>query len=237
MAIPINSAESIIRLAMEDAGLLQEGSDPSSEQFVKFLGRLNHLINLWQTQGLKLWLQSDQEVVLQAGKSTYSLKPGGDVNITKPLRVLQAYYVEASATSRRPLDPPLSRDEYTRLSNVTQQGALTSYFVDKLQSQLDVVFWMTPDAQAASGAAHLIIQQQLPNLVSLTDLIGFPPEWGMPLHWGLADDICTGQPQAVIDRCSARATQFREALEAWDVEDASTSFQPDFRGLAPGAFR
>lgn len=231
-----NTPDRIIRMAMVDAGYLQDGDDPTSEQFANYLNRLNDLINLWQTKGLKLWLQSDLAVPLTAGQSTYTFGPGGSVDMTKPLRVLQGYYLDTNDTKRPLL--ALSRDEYTRLSNVVQVGAINSYFVDKQQSVLSVSFWMTPDTTAATGTAQLIIQQQVANLVSLNDDMNFPQEWFMALRWGLADDICTGQPQAIMDRCYMKAELYRTALEDWDVEDASTVFQPDQRSAyVTGRFR
>ena len=92
---------------------------------------------------------------------------------------------------------------------------------------LGVFFWLVPDSTAALGTAHLIIQAQAPNFVQLTDQSSFPQEWAIALRWGFADEICTGQPQAIMDRCEKRAATYRAMLEDWDVEDASTRFTPD----------
>ncbi len=213
---------------MFNAGLLQPGEDPNSEDLATYMGRLNDLINLWQTQGLKLWLEEDIEVPLVAGQRMYQLGPDGDVDMVKPTRVKEGYFVEASGTTRRPL-MPIARQEDTTLSNVTQTGPINSYFVDKQQLTLDIYFWLTPDAQAVLGETHLIIQNQVVNFISLTETMNFPQEWFMALHWGLADEICTGQPQAIMDRCAARAVAYRTALENWDVEDADTRIHPDSR--------
>jgi hypothetical protein len=123
------------------------------------------------------------------------------------------------------------------LSNNTQQGAISQYFVDKLLAQLTVSFWLVPDTQAATGTAHLLLQQQVTNFTGLTDTIDFPVEWYMALRWGLADDICTGQPETVMTRCAVKAASYRAALEDWDVEDAATSFQPDSRSFVGSKFR
>ena len=220
-----NSADRIITYAMRDAGLLQEGDSPSTLQYNNYINNLNDILNFLQTQGCKLWLQYDEPIPLVAAQTTYTMKLGGNVNIIKPLRVLQGYYLDSNGV-KRPLTP-LSRDEYSRLSQTTQQGSINSYFVDKQRDQLAVSFWLTPDTSAATGTAHLIIQNQVGNISAITDTMDFPQEWFLALRWGLADDICTGQPQAIMDRCMAKATAYREALEAWDVEDASTYFQPD----------
>lgn len=224
------SAQRCIYMAMEDAGLLQDGAEPTGDQYGRYLQRLNDMINLWQTQGLKLWLQVDQSIPLVVGQAMYALKPGGDVNMTKPLRAAQGYYQD-SAGGRSPLTV-LSRDEYVSLPQVTSRGAVNSFFVDKRQLELDVYVWLVPDAAAATGTLHLILQTQATGIVSITDSSSFPQEWFIALRWGLADEISTGQPQAIMQRCEARARSYREALEDWDVEDAATVFQPDARGLS-----
>ena len=218
---------------MLDAGLLQRGELPDSDQYTEYGNRLLDIINLAQTQGLKLWLQRDQAVPLVAGQSTYLLSPTGDVVMAKPMRVLQAYSLQTSGV-KRPLTM-ISRDEYTRLSNVGQQGAINSVFIDKQQTALAVTLWLTPDTTAATEVLHLIIQAQVTNFTTLTEGIEFPQEWFMFLRWALADDICSGQPQAVMTRCAQRADIFRRALEDWDVEDASTFFQVDSRGMGYGS--
>lgn len=231
-----NTAARIIRFAMEDAGLLEGGSTPTSLQYARYLPRLNDLINQWQTSGLKLWLLEDTPIPLVAGQGTYTLSPTGDVVMPKPLRVIDAYYLDVNGI-RRPLIP-LSWADYTRLSQINSQGQINSYFVNKKQSELSVFFWLLPDATAATGTAHLLLQTQVTNLVSLTDAMAFPQEWFIALRWGLADEICTGQPQSIVDRCAKRAAFYRSALEDWDVEDAPTSFAPDQRsGYASSSFR
>lgn len=222
-----NTPDRIISTAMFEAKLLQSGDTPKSEDYALYMPRLCDLINTWQTDGLKLWLNHDQAVTLVAGQRLYTFSPTGDVVMSKPLRVIQGYYLDSS-NNQRPL-LVLSRDEYTRLSNVFNQGAINSYFVDKQQTELDVYFWLVPDATAATGTAHVIIQQQVTNFTGLTDTMNFPVEWYLALIWGLADEICGGQPQAVMNRCQQRAMYYKDKLDNWDVEDASTSFQPDQR--------
>jgi hypothetical protein len=218
----------IIRFARQDAGLLQTGDSIDSEDLADDMNRLNELSLAAQTQGLRLWLQLLQSVPLAAGKALYVFAPGGDVSMAKPSRIIQGYYLDSTG-NQRPLIP-LSWDDWNRLSNKTQQGQINSYFVDKQSYQLNVWFWLTPDANAATGTAQLLVQQQQPTATSLTDTMIFPPEWGIWLHWALADQICTGQPQAIMDRCEKRSLQYFEVLTNWDVEDAPTQFSPDVRG-------
>ena len=218
----------IITYGMIDAGLLQEGDDPTSDQIASGINRLNDIINLWGTQGLKLWTYLDQSITLTASTGQYVLGPAGAIISVKPMRAIQGYYLDSSNV-RRPIYP-LSWDEWLRLSQVTQTGAISQYFVNKQKADLYVNFWQIPDTNAATGTAHLLLPRQITNFTGITDTMDFPQEWLMGLRWAFADDICTGQPQAIMDRCQMRAQAYRTMLEDWDVEDAPTQFQPDTQG-------
>ncbi len=230
------SAARLIEYAMVDAGLLAEGSSPTGEQYTKNLHRLNDLVNLWQTQGLKLFLLQDVPVTLTAGVSQYTFGLTGTVVMNKPTRVPIAYFQDPNGV-RRPLNP-ISWEEWTRLSQISaSNGAINSFFVDKQSSLLKVNFWMAPDTTAALGTVHLVFQTQAPNFTSITMDSAFPQEWFIALRWGLADEICTGQPEAIMNRCQSRAMAYRTALEDWDVEDAPVRLEPDLHSYGGGSFR
>jgi len=231
-----NTPIAIISDAYFDAGLTQEGQSPNSEQIVTGMRKLTDIINLWQTQGLKLWLNVDTTVPLVAGTGTYTFSPTGTVIMPKPPRAIDDYYMDSNGI-RRPLIP-LSWNDYIRLSQVNRTGQINSYFVNKKQEELSVFFWLIPDATAATGTAHLLLQTQVTNFISVIETMNFPIEWRIALRWGLADELATGQPQAIMDRCQQRAISYRTMLEDWDVEDAPTRFSPDSRGqYSTGKFR
>lgn len=238
----INQPYGIITDALVDAGKIQETDNPNSEQLASGMRRLRDLVNTWQTQGLKLFLNQDITVPLTAGKATYNFGPAGDVVMTKPLRVIQGYYLYTTGSIRRPFTP-LAWNDYLTLGQAgtatANQGPINSYFVDKQATQLAVTFWLCPDTtEAANGAAHLLMQIQAANPISLTETMAFPEEWRMALRWGLADEMATGQPQTIMARCQQRAQFYRAMLEDWDVEDAQTNFAPDQRSMySTGGFR
>ena len=228
-----NSVDRMVRMAYADAGFLQEGSDPSSFQITDAIQRLNDIINFQQTQGLKLWVNQDYAITLIAGIGQYQLTTALG---PKPLRIVDAYYSDQNGI-RRPLTP-MSWAEYIRLSQITQLGQINSYFVDKQINSLNVYLWLVPDTTTALGTVHVVQQQQIVNAITVNDTLSFPTEWFIFLRWALADDIATGQPQAIMDRCALKAAYYKEKLEDWDVEDASTMFQPDqTRSRMTGGFR
>ncbi len=226
--VTFQTAARIIRTAYQDAGLVQEGQTLGATKLADGMMRLTDLINYFQTRGIKLWLWTDLSITLTQGKSLYTLGPGGDVVMTKPLRGVQGYFLDTS-NNRTPLSL-ISQKEWWELSQITQQGAVNSFYVDKQLNTLNVNIWNSPDATAATGTVHVLLEQQVTGPVSFTDTMYFPVEWYMPLRWGLAEDLSSGQPDSIVAKCTANATRYRIELEDWDVEDASTSFAPDMRG-------
>jgi hypothetical protein len=216
----------IINDAMHDAGLLRLGQLPTSQHVSDYSRTLADVINLWQTQGLKLFLWYDVAVPLVAGQGEYTFGPTGDVVMEKPLTVLQGYVLDTNDI-RRPL-VALSWNEWMTLSQTEgNDGQISSYFVDTKPLLLHVHFWNTPDATQATSTGHLLMRCQATRISNLEDNILFPPEWRIALRWALADEICTGQPDTIMNRCSSRAKRYKQELEDFDVEQTSTQFQPD----------
>lgn len=235
MAVAVsNTPYGIINDAMFDAGLLQEGDTPNSDQLASNLRRLCDIINLWQTQGLKLFLLQEIEVTLISGTNTYVVNQSSGTP-SKNLRVLQAR-IQTPEGEFRPINA-LSWQDWNSLQQ-TSEGCITGYMVDKQATALNVRVWNTPDDEEALNKLVLLVQTQAANPINLETDVSFPQEWRIALRWALANDICSGQPQAIMDRCAKYAEIYRTALEDWDVEDAPTSFAPDFRGAyQTGGFR
>lgn len=227
-AMSSNTIYGIITDAMMDAGYLQEGQKPNSQQLSDNARKLCDLVNLWQTQGLKLFLNKVLTIPLVDGQSDYSLGPAGDVVMARPLRIFEANIVTPQ-NIRRPL-VVMAWEEWMRLGQVNgNKGTVSSYMVDKQNTQTVIKLWNTPDAVDATNTLEVLAQVQAPNPWNLEEDSYFPPEWRIALRWGLADEICTGQPEAIMARCAARAAKYRTDLEDFDVEDAPMTFAMDAR--------
>lgn len=236
-----NSAYAIINDAYLDAGLKQRIDPLNGEQLAEGMRRLREVITTAQMSGLKVFSWVDTTVPLTAAQMDYTLMPSGSVNMTKPLRVLQAFYLYNDTNVRRNLTVLAMKDYYelgAAGEEESNQGTISQCYVEKLYDRLRVTFWLCPNAaEAAAGAVHLILQGQITQPTELDETVQFPPEWRSYLHWNLSAEICTGQPQAVIERCEGKARFYRELSENWDVEDAPVQFQADSRMGVEGNFR
>ena len=229
----VNTPELCIRMAMEDAQLLEDGDNPTGEDYAKYLPRLNSLIQAWQVEGLKLFLWKDVEITLRAGQQDYLFTPGGDVSMLNPLQMRECYYRDPSGT-QRPLNP-MSWNEWELLSQPGAGGAINSFKVDKQATVFRVSFWMVPDTNSALGTCHMLVRQRAAQVIALNEQLMFPSEWFIALHWGLSSEICMGQPASVIQRCDQKAAYYKEMLEGFDVEEAPVTFEPDPRYMYAGS--
>jgi hypothetical protein len=230
------TVERCIKSAMLDAGLIQRGDTPTVSDYAEMMDRLNDICITEQTQGLKLWLNEMQDIVLVAGTYVYPIGPATGPTPIRPMRVLEAYTTDVNGTSS-PLTM-LSWNDWNLLGGRYGAGSLHSFFVDKGLDYMKVHVAATPDAQAATSILQVLVQGPVAHMTAISDRLDFPIEWFLFLRWALAADIATGQPQAVIDRCEGKAMQLRQALTDWDVEDASTLFSPSGQsGFSGSAFR
>lgn len=209
----------LITMAYRDCGILAVDTEPGSAQLLDGMNRLADLLYFHQTQGLKLWLLEDIPLPLVAAKQMYTCGPTGDVAGPKPFRVEYAYAMDNTQQNRRPLIP-LSYGDWTWLSNTQQAGQVTQYFVDKQLQTLNIHLWLIPDSeQVNNGAVHMVLRKKAEHLVNLYEDMTFPTEWYLALRWALADELATGQPSAVQQRCAIRANSYIEALQNFDIED------------------
>lgn len=233
----------IIQDAMTEAKLLRKGQVPDGEDLSRYLRRITNMVNHWQIKGCKEFLISDQTIPLVAGQAAYTIMPGGSLSIPRPMGINEAYYADNNSPANTYPLIPIAWADWVMLSSRGAQGAVNQYLEDKQATVTNVNFYLTPDTQAATGTVHVILRQQMPSAATtgvvspLTSTPGLPVEWGLAMLWGLADEICGGQPQAIMDRCRMRAEKYLTELENWDVENASTSFAPDFRGTMGSMFR
>lgn len=227
-------AATVIQKAYQNAGKIQRGGFPSTGQLADGLSTLQDIVAYEGTRGLKLWLETEVPITLMAGKQSYSFMPGGDISQIKPYRVKEASYVD-SGGAVRPLTP-VSREEWTMLTNRQSQGAINQYFVEKLFDRMNVYFWYIPDAPTAQGKVLIVLANQAQSPVLFASDTRFPPEWALFLQWRLAQELATGMSQETVTRCDQMTGMYREQLEGFDVEEAPTYFTVDTQGRMGSSF-
>ena len=243
--------DQIIALALRKLGVLEIGDTPDANQVADASMVLNLMIKQFSTTGLKLWKTTEIIVPLTANKTVYTL--GGNssdlmydslnptVAITdKPLKAIQGFYRNNQANP--PIDVPVmlvSKQEYNMLGSKFSTGVANTMFYDPKVTNGQLYVYLTPDSYASTNLTlHLVVQLPLADLSKATDIPDFPNEWMNTLVWNLADQLALeyGVPMNARQEITMRASAYKEQLTDWDVEVASTFFQPDFRSTRTSSY-
>lgn len=233
-----NSVDRIVKMAMFDAGLLEENADPTSEQQGHNVQRLADMMQIWQLEGCKLHLLRDVVMPLVLNQGVYNLGPGAPLNIIKPLRIESAYWVDAQQTTSREIFR-VERYDWDRLPPAQANGTVTQFYEDRQLTAINLYLWNKPSATDVAGTLHLTVRVPgAGGIAGVGDPItsNFPIEWAMALRWGLAADLATGQPDSIVQRCERMAAYYKTILENYDVEQGGVIFQPDTSGQARSRF-
>jgi len=226
-----NSMDRIIRMAMSDAGLLEDEMNPTADAQGNHAQRLLDMIQIWQIDGCKLSLIQDTLLPLTLNTNIYTFGPAGSVNMTRPVRVEGMYWQDSSGGKRDIF--PVAREEWNRLPAAQNNGTVTQFMEERSNTLLRVYLWNKPGASDVAGQLRVVLRTTGPGVLNIADPITtfFPIEWAMALRWGLAADICTGQPDSIVNRCTSMAGHYKTVLEGFDVELGGIQLQPDRSGF------
>jgi hypothetical protein len=243
--------DDIITSALRKLGVIEPSEVPDSVTITNSAMTLNLMIKQFSTEGLKLWKNSELIIPLVSGKTQYQLGDSNSVTyydtqapttaITdRPLKAIQGFYRNKSVTPY--IDTPcliLSKQEYNVLGSKFSTGVTNSFFYDVKSTYGLLYLYLTPDLSAATNLEfHMVVQLPLNDISTSSSIPDFPNEWFNCLVWNLADQLALeyGVPLNYRQEIAMRANTYREALNSWDVDYASTYFQPDMRNTNSGSY-
>ena len=219
------------------------GLSPTTTERTNALEALNFLVTSWQADGLQVWCQKTQTITLVAGQASYTVGPGGDINIARPTQISQAWL--RATTGTQPVDIPLNlidRATYNALSVKTTQGSSNQLFYEPAYdlpagnsgaaAKGRFYLWPVPDSSVVANYNLMFVYTRpIQDFNSTTDYLDFPQEWFNAIKWGLAAQIGFeyGVPVEIMDRIRKTAEDEKQRVLGWDTEKDSVFFQIDHR--------
>ena len=226
----------IITSALRVLGVIEIGSQPDAATIENASLVLNMMMKDWQTDGIKLWTITEYTLPLIQNKTTYNIgsDSSNDLVKDKPLRLIQSFLRNDSVSPA--IDIPMtiiSQQEYNILGSKYSTGMTNSVYYMPYNTYGTLTVFLTPDTSTATNYnLHLTVQRPIQDITAANQTFDFPSEWYQALRWGLAGELAAeyglDQKAAMIIQ---RAEQYKQRLMAWDVENASTFFQPDVRSM------
>lgn len=229
----------IIEASLRLLGVLEEGAQPTAQAIENASMVLNMMLKDWQTDGIKLWTIHEMIIPLVNNQTSYTIGPasGNDVIADKPLRLIQSFLRNISVTPN--VDLPMtiiSEQEYNILGAKKNTGTINTVFYKPYLNHGELKVFLTPNQNTVQNyELHINVQKPIQDITTANQTFDFPSEWFQCLRWGLAAEL-VGDYGLPLDKAAAfitRSEQYKERLMAWDIEWASTFFQPDIRAQIP----
>jgi hypothetical protein len=226
----------IITSALRVLGVIEIGAQPDAATIENASLVLNMMMKDWQTDGIKLWTVKELTLPIVAGQLSYNIGPdnSNDLVTDKPLKLIQCFLRNIGVTP--PIDIPMtiiSQKEYNDLGSKQSTGVTNSVYYWPYVNYGTITLFLDPDSFTATNyQLHMTVQRPIQDITGANQTFDFPSEWYQALRWGLASELA---PEYGLDQKAAlitqRSEQYKQRLMAWDVENASTFFQPDIRSM------
>lgn len=194
---------------------------------------LNALLDIWSNEHLAVYNNVENIFTLTPGKLSYTIGTGGDVNITRPLRITNMY--SRYVTSNSAVDfacQEISGDKYTALSLKSQPGPWPKFaYYNTGYPLATLLFWPLP---TQGVEFHMWTDQLLANL-GLTDSLQLPPGYFLALQYALAEMMAPefGTDPATMTAVSVMAKKLRHVLKSTNAKPQS-EVPLDAAGLSNG---
>lgn len=218
--------DDIIKASLRILGVIGAGDTPTSDETTNASQALNIMIKAWQTSGMKLWTVQELSFATVVGKANYSLGPSGDTFTSyRPLRVIDAHLRDSNNHDVSLM--VVSRQEYDLLGDKTTQGVPNQVFYDPQLTNGVLYVYNVPTDTAHS--IILTVQRPLQDMTAATNDFDFAQEWFQALKWGLASELGLeyGVNPAVQAQIDNKALYYKEQMDSWSQEEASTFFTPN----------
>jgi hypothetical protein len=126
----------------------------------------------------------------------------------------------------------ISQQEYNILGSKFSTGTTNSVFYQPFVDYGKLKIFLTPDANTSSYyQLHLTVQRPIMDVNKPNENFDFPSEWFLALKWALMAELASDYDKTLQDKgyFDQKAMMLKNELMDWDIEWASTFFQPDVR--------
>lgn len=205
------TARALVTRAYRLIGVKATGYTLSAEETADGLEVLNAMLRAWQGEGLLVPYQTQANFTLTADQASHTWGSGGDLNGTKPL------FLHAAFIRHQSRDYPVD----------SIPAATWSGIAGKSQSGLPRFVWFQPGdtlatlrfdrVPAEAYDFHTTALLPLTVFTSLSTDDSLPDEYESAVAYNLAVDLAPEHGQEVSRTVAARASQYKNALEAQNL--------------------
>ena len=185
---------------------------------------LNILFQEWANRGLHYWEVRNNSITLVDGQSTYTMYRSTDDGTSDATAVYGVDDVlEASYRNSSSVDFPLtkiSRSEYQSLSNKTDEGTPTQYFVQRFIDKITITLYLTPGSSEAGNTINYYYTKRIEDAGAYTNDADVPYRFVPCMVAGLAYQLSI---KHAPERIQVLKLLYEDELQRALQEDGSSS--------------
>lgn len=191
--ITSQTALGIITDAMVEIGAYSPGEAISAAHAQLGLLRFQNQLNAWQADALTLNLQEREIFTLTAGTSTFTIGPGGDLSVTRPVNIEGVnYLIPGTSTATEVPMGPMDNDQFMALSQKGLSSSLPQqYYYNNTFTPAapwgEMFIWPTV-SQTVNIVLYLPRGVDVP--ASLATFVGGPQGYAEAFMYQLALRLC-----------------------------------------------
>lgn len=218
----MTTANDIIAGALRKIGQYTVGETLKSEDASTGLEQLNAMLDLWSNEHLAVFNNVENVLTLTPGKANYTIGPGGDFNVQRPLRITGAY-TRLSPTGSS-VDYPcteVSFEKYAGLGLKSQPGPWPKVMYYNTGYPLSTIqLWPVPSQGAEF---HLWADMTFTQFATLTQAVSMPQGYVLALQTALACLLAPEYGTEPSAQLVAQAMASKKILKATNMTPTATS--------------
>ncbi len=182
----------ICTAALLRAGVTGVGNPPSADQITRALQLLNDMLALWSSKRWLNYAEIDHTVIV-TGAQSYSIGPGGDINVAaRPDRIEWGYVRLLNSGLSMPVDIPLdqigSYEDYSRVTLKRLETQPGWFFYDS-NFPMGRIYPLPIPSLPSQYELHFGTRIILPVIVTPPTNIILPPQYTHAMKWNLAREV------------------------------------------------
>lgn len=198
----------ILSHAFRLLGVEASGETLDDQFYTDGIYTLNTILYQWSADGLLPVTTTETEHTLTADDGNYTIGSGGDIDTTRPTRVLSAYI--ASGDTDYPVQVIAEKD-YDNIGDKTISGIPFRLYYDASYPLGTVYLWPVP---STTYVLHLTHVKEFAAYLAKTDAISLPNEYLSALGYEAALNIAPEfqlQPSQIV---VAMAQKYKETIRS-----------------------
>jgi len=208
--------------ALLRAGVLGVGNPPSADQISRALVLLNDMLALWSSKRWLNYAEIDHAITV-TGAQSYTIGPGGDVDVTaRPDRIEYGFVRLLNTGGGMPVDIPLqqimSREDYALAVTLKTLRTQPSAFFYDSNFPLGSIYPVPIPSSPTQYELHFGTRVILPVLVTPATNISLPPEYTYAMRWNLASECRAEWRLPPAPDIEAKAKNGRDTIRSSNVQ-------------------